>query len=244
MARAARRHSAAGRRVGVLSFYCVLSGLGRHLFFRQPFFHFADTAIHSWPQRSARARCRAVSQPTRSRCRCLRSSRGLHALERGVYVSVGRAPDSSPWADFLERDDPQPIQRCAAPVGRALGELSFQSSRFNAPNRRPRHRPNEKTTRAVNLVVSRLAEVEASGLPGSCSVATPLDRPRRQSRRPFAAQDKDRRTPERRSARVAKNSGNLIGIPPALSQMLLRLILWLRLPRPRDPPHRSTCLPP
>src|SRR6266404_3588349 len=27
-----------------------------------------------------------------------------------------------------------------------------------------------------------------------------------------------------RSARVAKNSGNLIGIPPALSQMLLRLI--------------------
>src|SRR4029077_7750899 len=128
MARTARGHSAAGWRAGVLSFHGVLSGLGRHLFFRESIFHFVDTAIYSWTERSAGAPCCAVSQSTRSRCRGLRGPCRVHALERGVHVSVGRAPDSAARSDFLERNDSQPIQRRAAPVGRASAKLSFSSS--------------------------------------------------------------------------------------------------------------------
>src|ERR1700719_920649 len=151
MARTARGHAAAGGRAGLLRLYRVLPGLGRHLFFRQPVFRFVDAAIYPWLERSARARCRAVSQPTRGRCHCLPSAGRVRALERGVYVAVGRAPDSAARADFLERDDPQSIQHCAAADCRAFGELSFPSPRSYAPNRRPRHRRDEKAAYAVKL---------------------------------------------------------------------------------------------
>src|SRR5258708_17030117 len=164
MARAARGHAAAGRRVGFLRFYRVLSGLGGHLLLRQPLFRFADAAIYPWPERSAPARCLAVSQPTRGRCHCLSSAGRVRALERGVYVAVGRAFDSAARADFLERDDPQPIQRCAAADYRALGELSFSSPRSDAPNRRSRHRRDEKAAPAVKARAARRSLAHSKGL--------------------------------------------------------------------------------
>src|SRR6266851_527518 len=151
MARTARGHAAAGCGAGVLYFYCLLPGLDRHFFLRKSLFRFADAAIYSWTEYFSAARVHIASQSTRRRCRCGASPGFVYRLECRIHVSVGGALDSAARENFLEHDDSQPVPGGAAADRRALGRLSFSSPRLDASNRRPRHRPTEKTIRAVKF---------------------------------------------------------------------------------------------
>src|SRR6266700_2635151 len=129
-ARAARRRCIPRRIPGFLLSHCLLPGLGGNFFLRQPFFRFADAALHSRP-RCFPPPLRAIFPLPQSRaCRRFCRPRGLRPLERRPHVPVGFASCSRARPGLLFGGAPQSILRCASPA-------HFQSARLPLPAKSP-----------------------------------------------------------------------------------------------------------